>query len=247
MVSHPLAGTRALHLDDRARSAELRADLLTDPKEVFEHAISVRLTYEELEQICRSGTVKVDGFMQVVERGSVQHLASAVGGRLRDGRGPWDAFATLFPAVTASGVPKLAAYRAIHAYESCPRGLYAGSVLAVDSRGGLDAALVLRTVFQRSGRTWLQAGAGIVAGSTPDREFEETCEKLHSVARFLIPAGPAATSATEHPDREPGTDRGRSLGTQDSMPARQGVVAGAVTVAEIGVTRLAAASERGSA
>lgn len=212
VVSHPLAGTRALHLDDRARSAELRAELLTDPKEVFEHAISVQLAYEELKQICVSGTVKVDGFMQVLERGSVQHLASAVGGRLKDSRGPWDAFATLFPAVTVSGVPKLAAYRAIHAYESGPRGLYSGSVLAVNSRGGLDAALVLRTVFQRSGRTWLQAGAGIVTNSTPDREFEETCEKLRSVARFLVPADPAAAPGTEHMDGDTETDRNAALG-----------------------------------
>lgn len=212
VVSHPLAGTRALHLDDPARNAQLRADLLTDPKEIFEHAISVQSSYEELKQICVSGTVKVDGFMQVLERGSVQHLASAVGGKLKNGRGPWDAFATLFPAVTVSGVPKLAAYQAIHAYESGPRGLYSGSVLAVDSRGGLDAALVLRTVFQRNGRTWLQAGAGIVANSTPDREFEETCEKLRSVARFLVPANPAAASGTEYKDDEPGTDPSRALG-----------------------------------
>lgn len=201
VVSHPLAGTRALDLDDRARSAQLRADLLTDPKEVFEHAISVQLAYEELKQICVSGTVKVDDFMQVLERGSVQHLASTVGGQLRDGRGPWDAFATLFPAVTASGIPKLAAYRAIHAYESGPRGLYSGAVLAADSRGGLDAALVLRTVFQRGGRTWLQAGAGIVAHSIPDREFEETCEKLRSVAQFLVPA--ELTVAAEQHQRVP--------------------------------------------
>ncbi|MGH3867583.1 MAG: salicylate synthase [Pseudonocardiaceae bacterium] len=212
VVSHPLAGTRALYLDDPARSAALRADLLTDPKEVFEHAISVQLAYEELKRICVSGTVQIDGFMQVAERGSVQHLASVVGGRLKNGRGPWDAFATLFPAVTVSGVPKLAAYQAIHAYESGPRGLYSGSVLAVDSCGRLDAALALRTVFQRNGRTWLQAGAGIVANSTPEREFEETCEKLRSVARFLVPADPAAAPGTERTGDELGTDRNRALG-----------------------------------
>jgi anthranilate/para-aminobenzoate synthase component I len=93
-------------------------------------------------------------------------------------------------------VPKLTAYQAIHAYESGPRGLYSGSVLSVDSRGTLDAALVLRTVFQQSNHTWLQAGAGIVAGSTPDREFEETCEKLRSVARFLVPADPKMAAKT---------------------------------------------------
>ncbi|MCM8554659.1 salicylate synthase [Streptomyces sp. STCH 565 A] len=207
VVSRPLAGTRALHAQDRVRSERLRADLVSDPKEVFEHAVSVRLACEEMESVCRAGTVGVEEFMRVQERGSVQHLASAAVGRLADDRGPWDVFAALFPAVTASGIPKAAAYRAIRAHETGPRGLYGGAVFTADAQGGLDSALVLRTVFQQHGRTWLQAGAGIVADSTPDREFEETCEKMRSVARYLVPAVPgtppdanaaAASAATRH-------------------------------------------------
>jgi anthranilate/para-aminobenzoate synthase component I len=89
--------------------------------------------------------------------------------------------------VTASGIPKEAAFRYIRTHESERRGLYSGAVLAIDHDGSLDAALVLRSLYRKQGRSWLQAGAGIVAQSTPAREFEETCEKLNSVARFLVP------------------------------------------------------------
>ncbi|MET9972229.1 salicylate synthase, partial [Streptomyces sp. NPDC006356] len=182
--TQPLAGTRALTAkpDETAR---LREDLLGDPKEIHEHAISVRLAVEELTQVCRPGTVAVEEFMTVQERGSVQHLASRVAGRLADGHGPWHALATLFPAITATGCPKAEALRTISRYEAGPRGLYAGAVLTADADGSLDAALVLRTVFQRDGHSWLRAGAGIMSQSTPEREWEETCEKLRSVAPHL--------------------------------------------------------------
>lgn len=182
--TQPLAGTRALTAEPD-ETARLREDLLNDPKEIHEHALSVRLAVEELTQVCHPGTVAVEEFMTVRERGSVQHLASRVAGRLADGHGPWHALATLFPAITATGCPKPEALRAISRYENEPRGLYAGAVLTADADGCLDAALVLRTVFQRDGRSWLRAGAGIMGQSTPEREWEETCEKLRSVAPHL--------------------------------------------------------------
>ncbi|SDF43309.1 anthranilate synthase component 1/salicylate synthetase [Lentzea fradiae] len=188
VVSHPLAGTRAL-CDDEALNERYRADLLADAKEIYEHAISVKVGNDEFLSFCEPGSVHVRDLMSVKRRGSVQHLASEVAGRLADGCDAWDAFAAIFPAVTASGVPKEAAYQAIRRHETEPRGLYGGAVLTVDQSGALDAALVLRSVYRQHGRTWLRAGAGIVAQSTPDREFEETCEKLDSVARFLVPAG----------------------------------------------------------
>ncbi|BCY11524.1 salicylate synthase [Actinoplanes sp. L3-i22] len=185
--TQPLAGTRAF-FGDAAVDAGLRADLLDDSKEIFEHAISVRLACDELRQVCAAGTVRVDDFMDVAERGSVQHLASRVSGRLADGNNGWHALAALFPAITASGVPKAAACATIRRYERQPRGLYSGAVLTVGADGSIDAALVLRSIFQQAGRTWLRAGAGIVDQSTPDREFEETCEKLRSISRFVVPA-----------------------------------------------------------
>lgn len=188
IVSQPLAGTRML-TDDPAENRRLRGELFSDAKEVFEHAISVKTACDEVQGVCTPGSFTVEEFMVIRERGTVQHLASRVAGKLTRGRCAWDAFAAVFPAVTASGVPKDAAYHAIRTHEGKARGLYSGAVLTVDCGGAMDAALVLRAVYRQAGSTWLQAGAGIVGQSLPEREFEETCEKLESVARFLVPAG----------------------------------------------------------
>ncbi len=186
VLTQPLAGTRALMPDDAQHSQQLRADLLGDAKEVFEHAISVRAAFDDLTVVCRPESVAITEFMAVKPRGTVQHLGSSIIGQLSHGQGPWDAFAALFPAVTVTGTPRPEACECIRASEEIPRGLYGGAVLAVDSDGGLDAALVLRALYQQHGQTWLQAGAGIVAQSDPDREFEETCEKLRSVALNIV-------------------------------------------------------------
>ncbi|GAU68932.1 putative salicylate synthase [Streptomyces sp. NBRC 110611] len=185
VTSQPLAGTRAL-AEDPEVSRELREDLLGDAKEVHEHAISVKVAMDELAGPCEPGSVVVQEYLAVEERGSVQHLASRVGGRLPEGAGPWGAFAALFPAVTASGVPKPAAYEAIRRYEPQRRGPYAGTVLKVTQDGAMDAALVLRSAFAENGRTWLRAGGGVMGQSRAERELEETYEKLRSVSRFLV-------------------------------------------------------------
>jgi len=185
VMTQPLAGTRAFGLDADTDAAR-RRELENDPKEIFEHAVSVRTSQQELYRVCTPATVQVTGFMTVKERGSVQHLGSSVHGRLAPGRTCWDAFEALFPAVTASGIPKPEAIEAITRLDE-PRGLYSGAVLAVSHDGALDAALVLRALYQQGGRAWLRAGAGIVTGSTPDREYEETCEKLSSVAPYVVP------------------------------------------------------------
>ncbi|MGW5052717.1 salicylate synthase [Actinokineospora sp. NPDC004072] len=185
VVSQPLAGTRALTAD-AAANRRLGGELLASAKEIYEHAISVKVGNDELLTVCEPDSVGVRDLMSLAERGSVQHLASRVTGRLAAGRDAWDAFGAVFPAVTASGVPKEAAYASIRRHEAERRGVYSGAVLTVDESGALDAALVLRTIYRQHGRTWLRAGAGIVGQSQPEREFEETCEKLDSVARFLV-------------------------------------------------------------
>ncbi|MEV3963363.1 salicylate synthase [Nocardia sp. NPDC050193] len=183
--TQPLAGTRA-RTGDTSRDRVLRAQLLADPKEVYEHATSVRLAFSELETV--GSATRVSEFLAIRERGSVQHLASRVETLLPAGRDGWDALAAVFPAITASGIPKAAACAAIDDLEPGTRGLYSGTVLRADSTGKLDAALVLRAVYQRDGHSWLRAGAGVVTGSTPEREHEETCEKLACIAPYLVPA-----------------------------------------------------------
>lgn len=194
VTTQPLAGTRAFDGDPDIDLAR-RTEMYRDAKEVYEHAISVRLAAEELSLVCARDGVKVDDFMDIKERGSVQHLASTLSGSLAADRTPWDALTALFPAVTASGIPKAEACDLIRRAEDGERGLYSGAVLTVDADGTLDAALVLRSVFRHRGRTWLRAGAGIVADSTPARELEETREKLRSVSRFLVPRAPVGAEA----------------------------------------------------
>jgi salicylate synthetase len=185
VVTEPLAGTRALGRG-MARDRQARDDLESDSKEIVEHAISVRSSLLEITEIVEPGSAAVIDFMTVRERGSVQHLGSTVTGRLDASKDRMDALETLFPAVTASGIPKAASVDAIMRLDESPRGLYSGAVVMFSADGGLDAALTLRSVYERDGRTWLRAGAGIIAASDPDREFEETCEKLATLAPHLV-------------------------------------------------------------
>lgn len=185
VVTEPLAGTRALGRGSE-RDRQARADLESNTKEIVEHAMSVRSSLQEMDEVAEAGSSAVVDFMTVRERGSVQHLGSTVTGRLDASKDRMDALETLFPAVTASGIPKAAGVEAIFRLDESPRELYSGAVVRFSADGGLDAALTLRTVYERDGRTWLRAGAGVIAASEPDREFEETCEKLNTLAPHLV-------------------------------------------------------------
>ncbi|TXH27540.1 MAG: salicylate synthase [Mycobacterium sp.] len=186
VITEPLAGTRAFGRgEDHDRAA--REDLESNSKEIVEHAISVRSSQEEIAEVAKPGTTVVSDFMTVRERGSVQHLGSTVSGQLSDQMDRMHALEALFPAVTASGIPKAESVDAIMRLDEAPRGLYSGAVVMFSADGGMDAALTLRSAYEADGQTWLRAGAGIIAESTPDREFEETCEKLTTLAPYLVP------------------------------------------------------------
>jgi salicylate synthase len=183
--TQPLAGTRALGANAEEEN-RLFQELLHDSKEIHEHAVSVQLAFEELCSVCTRDSVCITDFMTVAKRNTVQHLASRLKGRLDEGKHAWHAFHALFPAVTATGIPKRESIDAIGRFESQPRHLYSGCVMIADSDGAMDSALVLRTVFQRNKKAWLHVGAGIVDMSNPTRETEETCEKVRSVSRHLV-------------------------------------------------------------
>ena len=185
VVTEPLAGTRALGRGP-ARDRAARDDLESNSKEIVEHAISVRSSLQEITEVAVPGTPVVTDFMTVRERGSVQHLGSTISARLDPSRDRMDALEALFPAVTASGIPKAAGVEAILRLDDRPRGLYSGAVVMISANGGLDAALTLRAAYECDGVTWLRAGAGIIAASDPEREFEETCEKLSTLAPYLV-------------------------------------------------------------
>jgi salicylate synthetase len=186
VVTEPLAGTRALGRGP-VRDREARDDLETNSKEIVEHAISVRSSLREIGEVAEPGTAVVTDFMTVRERGSVQHLGSTISARLDPSKDRMDALEALFPAVTASGIPKDSGIEAILRLDEGRRGLYSGAVVMFSADGGLDAALTLRAAYECEGKTWLRAGAGIIEESEPEREFEETCEKLSTLAPYLVP------------------------------------------------------------
>ncbi|AIG28008.1 salicylate synthase [Brevibacillus laterosporus] len=181
----PLAGTRSRGRNED-EGDKLKDELLNDPKEIAEHAVSVKLAFEELKSVCDSTTILLSDFMSVASRGTVQHIASRLKGKIKPEFNSWDAFRALFPAVTASGIPKKESIDAIGRLESEPRNLYSGCVMTFDSDGAMDAALVLRTIYQQNNSAWLHAGAGVVEMSLPTRELEETREKLSSFSRQLV-------------------------------------------------------------
>lgn len=156
VVTEPLAGTRD-RMGNPEHNKAKEAELLHDSKEVLEHILSVKEAIAELEAVCQPGSVVVEDLMSVRQRGSVQHLGSGVSGQLSENKDAWDAFTVLFPSITASGIPKNAALNAIMQIEKTPRELYSGAILLLDDTR-FDAALVLRSVFQDSQRSWIQAG-----------------------------------------------------------------------------------------
>ncbi|GFN19190.1 hypothetical protein AtubIFM54640_007132 [Aspergillus tubingensis] len=183
VTTEPLAGTRSCK-GTEAEIQRLRHELENDSKEIVEHVISVKEAVHEISQL--SDKPMVEDFMSVRVRGSVQHLGSRVCGRLSPDKDMWDAFNVLFPSITASGIPKQAAIDAITCLESQPRELYSGAILMIEDENTMEAALVLRSVFQDRDRQWIQAGAGVIAESDPSRELTETCEKLASIAPFVV-------------------------------------------------------------
>ena len=173
---HPIAGTRRrgkTEEDDRRLEEELKAD----EKERAEHLMLVDLARNDLGRVCEPGTIKVTSFMEVERYSHVMHLVSRVRGKLGD-RSSAQVIRATFPAGTVSGAPKLKAMEIIDSLEPLPRGFYAGLVGYFEPGGQMDTCITIRAALQRGETITLQAGAGIVYDSTPEREYEETGEKL---------------------------------------------------------------------
>ena len=184
VTTNPLAGTRPRG-STIEEDIKLSKELFTDAKEVKEHALSVWLAQDEIASVCLPGTIQVFNFMEVKRYRCVQHLSSRVGGQLQPGRTFWDALKVLFPGITVSGISKDKALEWINCLESEPRGLYAGGIGWVDSRGKADLAIAIRSVYQYGDRTYLNAGAGIVAESIPQNEYIESVNKMNTMLNNL--------------------------------------------------------------
>ncbi|MFA5785971.1 MAG: anthranilate synthase component I [Actinomycetota bacterium] len=194
-ISRPIAGTRARGRDE-AEDAALEAELVSDAKERAEHVMLVDLARNDLGRVCVPGTVSVVELLAVERYSHVMHLVSEVRGRLREGVGAFDVLEAAFPAGTVSGAPKVRAMEIIDELEPTRRGPYAGCVGYVDFSGNLDTCIAIRTLLFARGKAFVQAGAGIVADSVPEREWEETRNKAMALlaavraAEQMPPAGP---------------------------------------------------------
>lgn len=183
-ITYPIAGTRPLGETD-ADQASYRDDLLADEKEAAEHAMLVDLARNDVGRISQPGSVHVPEYRSVEPFSHVQHLVSRVEGQLADDHDPFDALGALFPAGTVTGAPKVRAMSLIDELETSGRGPYAGAVGYASLTGDLDTAISIRTLFATSDTLHLQAGAGIVADSEPEREWAETEHKLGGLTRAL--------------------------------------------------------------
>lgn len=180
----PIAGTRprgSTPEEDRAREVEL----LADPKEAAEHVMLVDLARNDLGRVAVPGTIRVEPSRAVERYSHVMHLVSGVVGELEGGRDAFDLFAATFPAGTLVGAPKVKAMELIDTYEPLRRGFYAGTVGYFDRGGGMDQAIAIRTLVFQGDRYSYQAGAGIVADSTPENEHAEVMAKSAILRRAL--------------------------------------------------------------
>ena len=187
VITHPIAGSRP-----RGKTPEhdglLREELLTDPKERAEHLMLVDLSRNDLQRVCRAGTVDTVEFMNVRRYSHIMHLESTVVGRLKDGLTAYDALVATFPAGTLSGAPKPRAMAIIDELEGLRRGVYGGVVGYLDFAGDLDMAIAIRTAVLHQGRAHVQAGAGIVADSVAETEYQETVNKAAAALRAVATA-----------------------------------------------------------
>ena len=194
----PIAGTRPRGADE-ARDRALADELLSDVKERAEHVMLVDLGRNDIGRIAETGSVQVTDYMMVERYSHVMHLVSHVQGILRKEFDAYDVIRATFPAGTLTGAPKIRAMEIIHELEPEPRGAYGGAVGYVSYDGNMDLAITIRTLEIEGGTVSVQAGAGIVYDSDPDREYDETCQKARGMqkavemaARGLELAGGAA-------------------------------------------------------
>jgi anthranilate synthase component 1 len=184
----PIAGTRkrgATAEEDRA----LELDLLADPKEIAEHLMLIDLGRNDAGRVSRTGTVKLTEKMAIERYSHVMHIVSNVTGKLNPEIDALDALAAAFPAGTLSGAPKIRAMEIIDELEPVKRGIYGGAVGYLGWDGNMDMAIAIRTAVIKDSKIYVQAGAGIVADSVPDSEWEETMSKARAMMKAAAQAG----------------------------------------------------------
>ncbi|MDR2729669.1 MAG: anthranilate synthase component I [Treponema sp.] len=184
LFTFPLAGTRARGATDEEDTV-LEKSLLEDEKELAEHNMLVDLGRNDLGKIGKFGTVKVDEYMKILRFSHVMHIGSTVSATIRDGKTGLDGINAVLPAGTLSGAPKIRAMRIINELEQNKRGIYGGAVGYLDFTGNMDTCIAIRIAYKKNGKVFIRAGAGIVADSIPESEYQECVNKSKAVISAL--------------------------------------------------------------
>ncbi|MGH7828630.1 MAG: anthranilate synthase component I [Candidatus Binatia bacterium] len=180
----PIAGTRRRGATP-AEETELEAELLSDPKERAEHIMLVDLGRNDVGRVAQVGSVEVNELMIIERYSHVIHLVSNVRGKLAPDKSSFDLFVSAFPAGTVSGAPKIRAMQIISELEPERRGLYAGAIGYFSFNGNLDTCIVIRTIVMKGKKAFIHAGAGIVADSVPETEYQETLSKASAMLKAI--------------------------------------------------------------
>lgn len=181
VILRPIAGTRRRGRNE-AEDRALAAELLADEKEKAEHLMLVDLGRNDLGRVCDVGSVEVTEMMSIEKYSKVMHIVSQVEGNLSEEKTAMDVIRATFPAGTVSGAPKIQAVKTVAQIEKMPRAFYAGLVGYLEPGGSLDTCITIRSALKKENRLFLQAGGGVVYDSNPERELEETNEKLRALA-----------------------------------------------------------------
>lgn len=180
----PLAGTRPRGRNE-AEDARLEAELLADEKELAEHNMLVDLGRNDLGKISRFGTVQVEKLHSIERYSHVMHIGSTVRGEIRKEYDALDAIEAVLPAGTLSGAPKIRACQLIGELENNKRGIYGGAIGYIDFTGNMDTCIAIRIAYKKNGKVFVRSGAGIVADSVPEKEYEECINKARASLRAL--------------------------------------------------------------
>ncbi|PWA12369.1 anthranilate synthase component I [Pueribacillus theae] len=181
---HPIAGTRHRGKTEE-EDKQLAQELLNDKKERAEHIMLVDTAKEDIGRVAEEGSVQVPDLMYIGRFSHVMHIISKVTGKLADDAQPVDALISAFPAGTLSGSPKKRAVEIIHEIEPLARNLYGGAIGYIGFDGNIDSCITIRSVFIKDQKAYVQAGAGIVADSVPEREWEETRNKAKALIKAI--------------------------------------------------------------
>lgn len=180
----PLAGTRPRGKTE-AEDQALEAELLADEKELAEHNMLVDLGRNDLGRLSRFGTVEVESLHSIERFSHVMHIGSTVWGMIRDDKDALDAVEAVLPAGTLSGAPKIRACQLIGELENNKRGIYGGAIGYIDFTGNMDTCIAIRIAYKKNGKVFVRSGAGIVADSVPEKEYEECINKAKAVVNAL--------------------------------------------------------------